>query len=54
MSCHFLFQGIFPTQGSNPHVLIDKQSLLLGQLGSLEFKSKAPRRANMISQKNKA
>ena len=21
MGCHFLFQGIFPTQGSNPHLL---------------------------------
>ena len=22
MGCHFLFQGIFPTQGSNPHLLL--------------------------------
>ena len=21
MGCHFLLQGIFPTQGSNPHLL---------------------------------
>ena len=21
VGCHFLFQGIFPTQGSNPHLL---------------------------------
>ena len=29
--CHFLFQGIFPTQGLNPHVLC----LLHWQAGSL-------------------
>ena len=27
MSCHFLFQEIFPTQGSNPHLLHCRQIL---------------------------
>ena len=31
IGCHFLFQGIFPTQGSNPHLL----SLLHWQVDSL-------------------
>ena len=31
VSCHFLLQGILPTQGSNPHLL----SLLHWQAGSL-------------------
>ena len=31
VGCHFLLQGIFPTQGSNPHL----SSLLHWQLGSL-------------------
>ena len=30
VGCHFLFQGIFPTQGSNPHLLC----LLTWQVGS--------------------
>jgi len=25
--CHFLLQGIFPTQGSNPCLLFDRQIL---------------------------
>ena len=36
--CHFLLQGIFPTQGSNPHLLQSlhwrAESLLLSGLGS--------------------
>ena len=39
VGCHFLLQGIFPTQGSNPHLLWllhwPAASLLLGHLGSL-------------------
>ena len=35
MGCHFLFQGIFPTQGSNPHHLC----LLPWQAGSLSLAS---------------
>ena len=31
VGCHFLLQGIFPTQGSNPHLLC----LLHWQAGSL-------------------
>ena len=27
MDCHFLFQGIFPTQRSNPHLLYCRQTL---------------------------
>ena len=27
VGCHFLLQGIFPTQGSNPHLLFGKQIL---------------------------
>ena len=27
MGCHFLFQGIIPTQGSNPLLLLGRQSL---------------------------
>ena len=35
VGCHFLFQGIFPTQGSNPHLLHwQVDSLPLSQLGS--------------------
>ena len=33
VGCHFLLQGIFPTQGANPHL-----SLLHGQLGSLPLR----------------
>ena len=33
MSCHALLQGIFPTQGSNPHLL----RLLLWEVGSLSL-----------------
>ena len=37
VGCHFLLQGIFPTQGSNPHVLHlmhwQTDSLLLEQFG---------------------
>ena len=40
VSCHFLLQGIFPTQGSNPHLLwlLHRQgdSLLLSHQGSLK------------------
>ena len=28
VGCHFLLQGIFPTQGSNPHLLHCRQILL--------------------------
>ena len=39
VGCHFLLQGIFPTQGSNPHLLWllhwQAASLLLRHLGSL-------------------
>ena len=28
MGCHFLFQGIFPTQGSNPHLLCYQEACL--------------------------
>ena len=36
MGCHFLLQGIFPTQGSNLHLLHwQMDSLPLSQLGSL-------------------
>ena len=36
MGCHFLLQGIFPTQGSNPHLLHWQQdSLPLSHHGSL-------------------
>ena len=35
LGCHFLFQGIFPTQGSNLHLLLwQADSLPLSQLGS--------------------
>ena len=35
VDCHFLLQGIFPTQGSNPHLLHwQTDSLPLGHLGS--------------------
>ena len=38
VGCHFLFQGIFPTQGSNPHLLClmhwQGESLPLFHLGS--------------------
>ena len=35
VGCHFLLQGIFPTQGLNPHLLYwQVDSLLLSQLGS--------------------
>ena len=37
MGCHFLLQGIFPTQGSNLCLLLwQADSLLLSQLGSPE------------------
>ena len=29
VGCHFLLQGIFPTQGSNPHLLHDQADSLL-------------------------
>ena len=36
MCCHFLLQGIFPTQGSKPHLLYwQVDSLLLNHQGSL-------------------
>ena len=42
VGCHFLLQGIFPTQGSNPHLLC----LLLWQVGFLPLvppgKQKSP------------
>ena len=39
VGCHFLLQGIFPTQGSNPHCLLhllhwQADSLPLSHLGS--------------------
>ena len=35
VGCHFLLQGIFPTQGSNPGLLLwQADSLLLSHLGS--------------------
>ena len=35
VGCHFLVQGIFPTQGSNPHLLNwQEESLLLSHEGS--------------------
>jgi len=35
VGCHFLVQGIFPTQGSNPHLLNwQEESLLLTHEGS--------------------
>ena len=35
VGCHFLLQGIFPTQGSNPHLLLwHADSLPLSHLGS--------------------
>ena len=35
VSCHFLFQGVFPTQGSNPHLLHwQANSLPLSSQGS--------------------
>ena len=38
MDCHFLLQGIFLTQGSNPHLLYwQVDSLLLHHLGSPKF-----------------
>ena len=37
VGCHFLLQGIFLTQGSNPHVLHQQvDSLPLSHLGSLQ------------------
>ena len=37
VGCHFLFQGIFPTQGSNPGLLHCRQTLFgLSHQGSLE------------------
>ena len=39
MDCHFLFQGIFPTQESNPGLLHCRQTLyLLSHQGSLCFR----------------
>ena len=36
MGCHFLHQGIFPTQGWNPHLLLwQANSLSLSHLGSV-------------------
>ena len=32
--CDFLLQGIFTTQGLNPHLLLDKQTLPLSHLGA--------------------
>ena len=41
--CHFLLQGIFPTQGSNPGLLHCRQSLYqLSYEGSLKMKGVAP------------
>ena len=34
VSCHFLLQGIFLTQGLNPHLLWQADSLPLSHLGS--------------------
>ena len=34
MGCHFLLQGIYPTQRSNPHLLHCRQSFLLSHQGS--------------------
>ena len=31
VGCHFLLQGIFPTQGSNPSLLSCRQTLLLSE-----------------------
>ena len=33
VGCHFLLQGIFPTQGSNPHLLLRRQILYAKPLG---------------------
>ena len=39
MGCHFLLQGIFPTQGRSPHLLQEQAgSLPLSHLGSPVFK----------------
>ena len=38
LGCHFLSQGIFPTQGLNLHLLRWQAYLLLCHLGSLELK----------------
>ena len=38
VGCHFLLQGIFPTQGSNPHLLHwQVDSLLLSHLGTPKY-----------------
>ena len=38
VGCHFLLQGIFPTQGSNPGLLHCRQTLYpLGHQGSLKY-----------------
>ena len=47
MGCHFLLQGIFPTQGLNPHLLQEilhwqAVSLPLSHLGSQEYRSGLP------------
>ena len=34
VECHFLLQGIFPIQGSNPHLWFGRQILYLGSQGS--------------------
>ena len=45
MDCHFLLQGIFPTQGSNPGLPHHRQTLYplshQGSLGSLKTESKS-------------
>ena len=42
VGCHFLLQGIFPTQGSNPGLLHCRQMLYrLSHQGSLQLKERA-------------
>ena len=48
VGCHFLFQGIFPTQGSNPHLLHwQVDSLPLSQLGSPHKEDKGTNFSNV-------
>ena len=51
VGCHFLLQGIFPTQGSKPHRLLwQADSLPLSHLGSPVMSMKPRKISNIVNQ----
>ena len=48
VGCYFLLQGIFPTQGSNPNLVSQEDSLALSHQGSLDLGFRPLRRGSSL------